>query len=466
MQKNRRPYDTRGAASTAAPVVVIAPDKFRGSMTAGEAAAALADAVRAVLPNAHISLFPMSDGGEGTIEGLRSAGAEIRGRQVSGPLGQPVFARWAQLGTVHYVEAAQACGLELVTADEERRAVRATSFGVGELLRTAAEGSPRRIVVGLGGTASTDGGFGIACALGYGFLDRHCRPLPAHPDSLSQVWEIVPPAGAPLGDTELIAATDVDNPLLGEEGAAAVFAPQKGASPEEVDELESRLVGWSAAISRSFGRDVAGLRGAGAAGGIAGGLMGLCHARTEPGARLMIDLLGVPHAVRRADLVITGEGSLDAQTVRGKVPVSVARLARAAGANVIAVAGRIDRTNAQVEHLFDAMGELSAETRTGEDSFNDAVALAERLTRRLVTDWFRSTWGTGSRHDSDRSIAPPGVPCERPRAESAGRLHEVDGDRPYRGRPPEEGPQCCQLRGSGDSRDHANSISAHPVCGS
>lgn len=390
MHRNHRLHDTPGAAGTAAPVVVVAPDKFRGSMTAGEAATAFVNGVRAALPGARVSAFPMSDGGEGTIENLRSAGAEVEGHQVSGPLGRSVFAQWARIGTVHYVEAAQACGLELSAADEERRAVRATSFGVGELLRAAAAGSPRRMVVGLGGTASTDGGFGIACALGYSFLDRRGHLLPPRSESLSEVWEIVPPASAPLGGTELIAATDVDNPLLGPEGAAAVFAPQKGASPEEVDELETRLARWSSAISRSFSRDVAALPGAGAAGGIAAGLMGLFDARVESGARLMIDLLGIPEAIRGADLVITGEGSLDAQTVGGKVPVSVARLARAAGVNVIAVAGSVDTTDTRVGGFFDAVGQLTTEARADEDSFTDAAALTERLTQRLVTDWSRS----------------------------------------------------------------------------
>jgi glycerate kinase len=370
-----------------APVVVVAPDKYRGSLTASEAAEALTLGVRAALPRAQVLARPMSDGGEGTIDALRAAGALTEERRVTGPLGQPVTAEWARLDGVHYVESAQACGISLTDETVPGRALHATSAGVGELLLAAAAGAPRRIVVGLGGTASTDGGFGIACALGWEALDKRGRRLPARAASLDEVWEIVPPSEPPLGDTEVVAATDVDNPLLGSRGAAAVFAPQKGASPADVSVLERRLDRWSEAVLRGTGRDVSAVAGGGAAGGSAAGLVGLLGARIESGAQLVIDLLGLPEAIRQADLVITGEGSLDAQTLGGKGPVAIARLARAAATDVIAVAGIADTDDPRMNEFFVVIGQLSAEARGNEDSFTDAALLARRLVHRLTAEW-------------------------------------------------------------------------------
>jgi glycerate kinase len=204
---------------------------------------------------------------------------------------------------------------------------------------------------------------------------------------LDQAWEIVPPPAAPLGDIDIVAATDVDNPLLGSHGAAAVFAPQKGASAADVAALERRMGRWSEAVSRSTGRDVSCVAGGGAAGGIAAGLVGLFGARVQSGAQLMIDLLGLPEALRQADLVITGEGSLDAQTLGGKLPVAIARLARDAGTDVIAVAGIADTGDARVNAHFDTIGQLALEARENEDCFADAAVLAQRLAHRLTGTW-------------------------------------------------------------------------------
>jgi glycerate kinase len=360
--------------------ILVAPDKFRGSLSAAEAAAAMRLGVEDAVPGATVFEMPIADGGEGTIEALASAGARTRRLVVDGPLGAPTVVTLASWGDSVFVESAQSLRSAPDDGDDPSRALRASSYGVGEMMASGLSDAGSRVVVGLGGTSSTDGGYGIAHALGFAVLDRRGRRLDRDNRSMAAAWDVV-------GDFagHVVAATDVDSPLLGPGGAAAVFAPQKGASPEQVLELERRLRIWSLALERSFGVDVATLPGGGAAGGIAAGLAALTGAGIRSGGQIVLDMLGVPARIREADLVLTGEGSLDRQTLSGKGPAIVARLARDAGVPVFAVAGVADI--AAVSSSFDAVRQISAAARPDEDSFADAAAILRREVRAVVGEW-------------------------------------------------------------------------------
>ncbi|WP_218148199.1 glycerate kinase [Lentzea xinjiangensis] len=283
--------------------VVIAPDKFKGSLTAPQVAAAVARGLREAVPDVDVRLLPVADGGDGTVDAAVAAGFVKVGRWVTGPVGKPVAASFAVRGTTAVVEVAAAAGLALL---EEPAPLDATSHGVGELLKAALDVGCSTIVLGLGGSACTDGGAGMLEALG----------------------------GASFDGVDLVLASDVDNPLLGPSGAAAVYGPQKGASPAQVDVLEERL----AAFARRIGLDHVDRPGAGAAGGIGFAALAVLGARFRPGAEVVLELAGFADAVAGADLVITGEGSLDAQTRHGKAPYGVVK---ASGeVPVVAVAGQ------------------------------------------------------------------------------------------------------------------------------
>lgn len=316
-----------------APLVVVAPDKFKGSATAAEVAEALARGIRASAPDVRLECHPIADGGEGSVDLLLGHGWEARSAEVEGPLGDPVTARWARCGDVAVVEAAAACGLSLLPGDPDvASALAATTTGVGQLLAAAREAGSTRIVVGIGGTASTDGGEGAVRAL-------HA----VHADS----WR----------DVTLQVACDVRNPLLGPHGAAAVYGPQKGADPSTVRVLEARLAAWADTLAAETGRDLATAPGAGAGGGLAYGLAAGLGARIVPGAATLLELTGTLERVRHADLVVVGEGSLDHQSLFGKGPVALATVAAEAAIPVVAVVGRslvtsADAARAGIREVF------------------------------------------------------------------------------------------------------------------
>lgn len=298
------------------PLVVLAPDKFRGSATAAEVAEALANGIARTAPGARVERHPIADGGEGSVEMLLAHGWEARSARVPGPLGDPVTAQWARHGDTAVLEAASACGLTLLPHGPTRRtAVEASTAGVGRLLLAALEPGITRVVVGIGGTSTTDGGEGAVRA----------------------VWS-ERPEGWP--GVRIDVACDVDNPLLGPDGAAAVYAPQKGADDAAVAALEARLAAWARTLHRATGNDLAAEAGAGAGGGLAYGLAAGLGARIVPGTQTLLDLTGTLDRVRQADLVVVGEGSLDAQSLFGKGPVAVAGIAAAAGVPAVAVVGR------------------------------------------------------------------------------------------------------------------------------
>ncbi|MBB6098751.1 glycerate kinase [Deinobacterium chartae] len=322
--------------------VVIAPDSFKGSLTAALAARAIERGVRAALPRAVTVLKPMADGGEGTLDALVSAlGGERLHLEVQDPLGRPVRAAYGRCGQLAVIELAAASGLPLLTG-AERDPLRSDSFGTGQLMRAALEGGAHELLVCLGGSATVDGGSGLLRALGFRFLDARGQPLPPGGAALLDLAQIddlqVPPA---VRTARVRVACDVTNPLLGPQGASAVFAPQKGAGPREVALLEAALARFAQVLEAHARRPVRNQPGAGAAGGAAAGLVGLLRATLEPGAALVADAIHLDAALESADLVISGEGRLDAQTASGKVVAEVGRRARARAVPCLALAGSV-----------------------------------------------------------------------------------------------------------------------------
>ncbi|MFB6554467.1 glycerate kinase [Streptomyces sp. NPDC056405] len=325
--------------------VLVAADKFKGSLTAVEVAERVTAGLRRVVPDLAVEALPVADGGDGTVAAAVAAGFERREVRVAGPLGDQVTAAFALRGDTAVVEMAEASGLQLLPADG-LAPLTASTHGSGELLRAALDAGARTIVFGVGGSATTDGGAGMLAALGARFVGSDGEPVAPGGGGLADLASADLSGLDPrLSAVELVLASDVDNPLTGPKGAPAVYGPQKGASPADVEALDAALAHFAKVLE---GTETVGARaaeyaaspGAGAAGGIGFGAM-LLGARFRPGIEVMLDVLGFAPALERADLVITGEGSLDEQTLHGKAPAGVAAAARAAGKEVVAVCGRL-----------------------------------------------------------------------------------------------------------------------------
>ncbi|GGY38299.1 glycerate kinase [Streptomyces omiyaensis] len=333
---------TDGAATQVAHVLVAA-DKFKGSLTAVQVAERVTAGLRKVVPGLSVEALPVADGGDGTVAAAVAAGFERREVRVTGPVGTPVTAAFALRGTTAVVEMAEASGLQLLPAGTFAP-LTATTYGSGELLRAALDAGATTIVFGVGGSATTDGGAGMLAALGARFLDAAGEPVGPGGAALAAL------ASADLSDldarfdgVDFILASDVDNPLTGPKGAPAVYGPQKGATPEDVETLDAALDHYARVLEKAIGpkaTELAASPGAGGAGGIGYGAL-LLGAGFRPGIELMLEVLGFAPALERATLVITGEGSLDEQTLHGKAPAGVAAAARAAGKEVVAVCGRL-----------------------------------------------------------------------------------------------------------------------------
>jgi len=327
--------------------IIVAPDSYKGSLSALETARAMAEGLSRVFPEAEIITLPLADGGEGTVEALVGAtGGETCRTLVRGPLGDPVEAAWGLLGDgrTAVIEMAQASGLPLLEP-ERRDARRASSYGTGQLLKAALEAGLRRVILGLGGSATNDGGAGCAAALGVRFLDAAGRDLPPGGAALAGLETIDLSGLDPrLSGLELLAACDVDNPLCGPRGASAVFGPQKGAAPAQVEELDQALRHYGQVAARATGRrSVPETPGAGAAGGLGAGLLFFTPARLRPGIEIVLEALDFDRQVQSADLVFTGEGRTDFQTAYGKAPVGVARAAQKYQVPVVCLAGGLGR---------------------------------------------------------------------------------------------------------------------------
>ena len=368
--------------------VVVAPDKFKGSLSAPEAARAMARGVAAAVPAAAIDVVPMADGGEGTVEALVAAtSGTSREAVVAGPLGEPVRARFGMLGDGHtaVLEMAAASGLVLVPRDR-RDPSRTSTRGTGELLLAAVEAGARRVVVGIGGSATNDGGAGLGQALGYRLLDAEGREIGPGGGALDRLAAIDASGRDPrLEGVEVAVACDVDNPLCGPRGASAVYGPQKGADPAMVAALDRNLDHLARVLERDLGVSVRDLPGAGAAGGLGAGLVAFASGRLEPGIALVIGAVGLADRLRDADLCLTGEGALDASSAFGKTPIGVARLARSLGCPTIALAGTVGEGAAAVlEQGIDAFFSICPGPITLDDALARGATLLEHASAQAT----------------------------------------------------------------------------------
>lgn len=322
--------------------VVLAPDSFKESMTAAEAAAAMARGVRQVYPDAQCIAKPLADGGEGTLAVLSAAlAADLISVDTQDALGRPMRAPLGLTGSgTAIIEAATVIGLAQLPA-AERRIERASSMGLAALIRAALDAGSTRIIIGLGGTATCDGGAGLLAGLGARLRDASGRSLPPNPVGLAGLAEVdLRGLDARLSACQIVAASDVTNPLLGADGAATVFAPQKGADAQQVRWLEAGLTRWADVLAAAGAGDLRDRPGAGAAGGLGAALLAL-GAVLRSGSELIAEAIGLDAAIDDADLVLTGEGSLDGQTAAGKAPLGVLRIAAGRGVPVLAFGGRV-----------------------------------------------------------------------------------------------------------------------------
>jgi len=324
--------------------IVIAPDSFKECLSAKAVANAIAKGWKNVLPETDIVILPMADGGEGTLAAMIDATkGELHTLTVTGPLGTPIEARFGVLGnsSTAVVEMAEASGLEKVPS-ELRNPLKATTYGTGELIRSALDRGVNEIIVALGGSATNDGGAGMMAALGVRFLNDQGQDIGYLIDDFHQLAAIdVSQMDIRLKNTKFITACDVDNPLTGVSGASAVFGPQKGATLEMVDTLDQRLTRYADVLENSLRKKIRQVPGAGAAGGMAAALIAFMDSELKPGIEIVIKATGLHEHLRNADLVITGEGRIDSQTLNGKTPVGVARHAKAFNLPVIALGGSV-----------------------------------------------------------------------------------------------------------------------------
>lgn len=368
--------------------IVIAPQSFKGSLTAAEAGRAIAEGARAVYPEAEIDVVPIADGGEGTVQALVDAtGGQFVERMVTGPLGEPVQAVFGLPGDgqTAVIEMAASSGLPLVPP--ERRDPRiTTTYGVGELIQAALEEGRRHLIIGIGGSATNDGGAGMAQALGAKLLDSEGKDIEPGGAALAKLATIdVRTMDERLRDCVVEVACDVNNPLCGERGASAVYGPQKGATPEMVKQLDAALAHYAEVIERDLGVAVRDVPGAGAAGGLGAGLIAFLHAQLRPGAQIVLEAVKLEKHLRGADLVITAEGQIDAQTAYGKSVGAVAELAKRYGLPVLALAGGLGERYQDVYALgVDAVAALPSRPMTLEYAMEHAAALLRDCTERAL----------------------------------------------------------------------------------
>ncbi|GHU07845.1 glycerate kinase [Betaproteobacteria bacterium] len=367
--------------------IVVAPDSYKGSVSALGVAQAMERGILRVFPNAEVRKIPIADGGEGTVEALIAAtNGNLRQRKVTGPLGERVTAHWGILGDgrTAVIEMASASGLPLVPAERRNPRI-STTYGTGELLCAALDAGMRNIIIGIGGSATNDGGTGMARALGARFLAGDGQELPDGGAALARLSHIDLAGLDPrLKDCEITVACDVDNPLCGPRGASAVFGPQKGATPEIVAELDAALGHFSAIAEKATGRAVAELPGAGAAGGLGAGLMFFTPAKLKPGVEIVLDAVNFAGVVEGAAFVITGEGRTDFQTAFGKAPVGVARLAKRFNVPVFCLSGGMgDGADDVLAQGIDAVMSICDRPLTLEDCMKAGEALIESAAVRL-----------------------------------------------------------------------------------
>ncbi len=367
--------------------IIVAPDSFKGSISALGVAEAIERGIRAVFPEAEVVLVPIADGGEGTVEALVAAtGGRIEHATVRGPLGEPVRAQWGVLGDgeTAVIEMAAASGLPLVP--KERRDPRiTTTFGTGELMKAALDAGLSKLVVGIGGSATNDGGAGMARALGVRFLDAAGADLPEGGAALARLARIDLAGLDPrLAGAAILVACDVDNPLTGPRGASAVYGPQKGATAEMVRQLDAALRNYAAVAGAATGRVAAGVPGAGAAGGLGAGLLFFTPAQLRPGVEIVLEATRFSEIVKGADLVVTGEGHADFQSAMGKAPAGVARAAKRHEVPVVCLAGGLgEGADELLERGVDALASMVPRPMPLEECMSRGAELLEAAAARM-----------------------------------------------------------------------------------
>jgi glycerate kinase len=359
--------------------ILIAPQGFKGSLKSHEAAVAIAGGIKSVWPDAEVVLLPISDGGEGTVRAMVTAtGGRFYSANVTGPLGGGVGAEWGILGdnTTAVIEMAAASGISLVPKDR-LDPMATTTYGTGELIRAALEAGCRRLIVGLGDSATTDGGAGMSAALGISLLDANGSPIPRGGGGLSRLARIEMSGRYSLiTPSTIIGACDVTSPLFGPEGAAYVYGPQKGATLEMIARLDSGLRNLAVVIERDLGIKIADIPGAGAAGGLGAGLVAFLGASLQPGIEIIMDGIHFDKYLAGADLVLTGEGRIDRQTPRGKTVAGIARRAKRMGKPVIAFAGDLgDGYREILNYGVDRVVGITPEDVTKEEAMSHAATL-------------------------------------------------------------------------------------------
>ena len=348
----------------------------------------MSEGVRRVVADAETVLVPTADGGDGTLETLVDGSrGEIKTSEVTGPLGERIEAKWGAMGDGHtsVIEMARTSGLALVPI-ENRNPLVTTTYGLGEAIQHALDAGFRRFIIGIGGSATNDAGAGMAQALGVRLLDGGGRDLPFGGAALAQLDRIdMSSLDTRVVESQILVATDVTNPLTGPEGAAAIYGPQKGATPEMVVELDAALIRFAQVVKRDIGADVNDVPGAGAAGGLGGGLLAFLDAELKSGVDIVLDAVGLDRQMDGADLVITGEGCLDHQTVYNKAPIGVAERARAHGIPTVAISGSLGDRYAEVHHHgIAAAAAITSAPMTLEEASEHAAELVANATEEAL----------------------------------------------------------------------------------
>jgi glycerate kinase len=363
--------------------IIVAPGAFKHSLTANEVAQAIESGIARSGLDAGVLVAPIADGGNGTLDAFLAGGGERVTMTVDDPIGRPVEAAYGLLpdGETAVIEMALASGLELLEGWQLNPLVTST-YGTGQLMKAALEAGAKRIIIGMGGSATVDGGSGCLQALGVDLLDAYGNPVPHGGGNLDKIFVVDPQGLDPRWkNVEVLIASDVDNPTLGAQGAAAVFGPQKGATPAQVQQLEAQLTHFFTLVNDQLGVDVRQLEGGGAAGAFSAGLMAFLNARIESGIDLVLEYSGFAGALSEADLVITGEGRMDGQTIHGKGPIGVARLAKQHGVPTIAIVGGLEVRD---DILHDAGMQAVLPITPGPMSLDEAIDHAAELVERAA----------------------------------------------------------------------------------
>ena len=371
--------------------IVIAPDSFKETLSAFEVASAIESSFQNVFPEAEIIKIPIADGGEGTVEAMvRATDGSFEFSEVEGPMGNITSAKWGMLGNskTAVIEIAEACGLHLVQANK-RNPMTASSFGVGQLVVAALDKGAKKIIIGLGGSATNDGGYGFLRAIGVQFLDSEGNELNCHFETLSSLSDInFNHIDTRIKNTSIEIACDVDNPLLGEKGASKVFAAQKGASNKMIEELESIMTNYYEIISSQLGSQLNDRPGFGAAGGLGFGISAFINSELKSGINIVLEALNFNQYLLDADLVITGEGRIDSQSERGKAPIGVIKYANQLNCKVIVIAGSVDdpKTFNQKFNVTNSYGIVNAKFSI-EKAFEDPYGCLKSVSQKAAEDF-------------------------------------------------------------------------------